>query len=341
MPFFRPAEADPYLPSTMVRRTVGLRGEAMRRRSRMAPAVVLLAVVALATAIPLPVSPARSATLTCAGRPATIVGTAGADVIIGTAGADVIVGLDGNDRIRGGGGNDVICGGSGRDSLSGGAGDDVLRGGPGRDRLAGNVGSDVLIGGAGRDRLRGGAGSDRLVGGSGRDDCSTASTVRSCESGPAAPPPPSPPVARVVHISIDGLRPDAVAPDTMPSLFELRERGAWTGNARTDPDVTRTLPNHTSQLTGLPVAGPSGHGVTYNEDQGRTVHDEAGRYVASVFDVVHDHGGRTGAWVGKQKFNVMDRSWDASTGSPARRPISMASSMEASRSCRSSRMWLT
>jgi len=237
-------------------------------------------------------------------------------VISGTPRADVIVALGGNDRIRGGGGDDIICGGSGRDSLSGGAGDDVLRGGAGRDRLSGNVGADVLLGGAGADVLRGGAGVDRLLGGSGRDHCS-AGTVRSCEWGPATePPPPSVVVERVVHISIDGLRADAITTEAMPNLVAFMDRSAATRNARTDPDFTNTLPNHTSQLTGLPVAGPVGHGVIYNEDQGRTVHDEAEEYVASVFDVVHDHGGRTGAWVGKTKFNALDRSWNADNGAP-------------------------
>jgi subtilisin-like proprotein convertase family protein len=78
----------------------------------------------------------------CAGKPATIVGTAKRDRINGTPRRDVIAVLGGNDLVRGLQGNDVVCGGRGRD---------VLRGGKGRD---------VLIGGAGRDRLIGGAGKD-------------------------------------------------------------------------------------------------------------------------------------------------------------------------------------
>jgi uncharacterized delta-60 repeat protein len=90
----------------------------------------------------------------CAGRPATIVGTAGSDRLRGTPGADVIVALDGNDRVIGRGGNDVVCGGAGDDRLSGGAGRDVLRGEQGRDRLLGGPGRDRLVGGPGRDRVR-------------------------------------------------------------------------------------------------------------------------------------------------------------------------------------------
>jgi uncharacterized delta-60 repeat protein len=79
----------------------------------------------------------------CAGKPATIVGTAGRDRLRGTRRADVIVALGGNDRVIGRGGNDVVCGGRGRDLLSGGRGRDRLSGGPQRD---------TCIGGAARDR---------------------------------------------------------------------------------------------------------------------------------------------------------------------------------------------
>jgi hypothetical protein len=85
----------------------------------------------LASARALTVVPPR-----CAGRPATIVGTAGRDTLRGTSGRDVIVGLGGNDVIEGRGGNDVLCGGRGRDTLRGGPGRDVVRGGPGRDDVS-------------------------------------------------------------------------------------------------------------------------------------------------------------------------------------------------------------
>jgi Ca2+-binding RTX toxin-like protein len=125
--------------------------------------------------------------VTCAGLPATIVGTAGPDILVGTPGPDVIHGLGDNDGIDGRGGDDVICGGpgddillgsegddrlfggSGNDLLSGGAGDDILRGGTGNDRLLGGEGHDRLLGGVGDDRLSGGAGDDLLFGGVGQD----------------------------------------------------------------------------------------------------------------------------------------------------------------------------
>jgi hypothetical protein len=71
--------------------------------------------------------------LRCAGRRATLVGTAGDDVLVGTRSRDVIVAGRGNDTIRGLGGGDVICGGAGADTMLGGNGRDVCRGGRGRD----------------------------------------------------------------------------------------------------------------------------------------------------------------------------------------------------------------
>lgn len=101
----------------------------------------------------------------CAGKAATIVGTAGRDTLRGTRRSDVIVALGGNDRVLAGRGRDLVCGGRGNDRISG---------GPGNDRLRGELGRDTLLGGAGKDRLRGGAGADRCRGGAGRD------TVNSC-----------------------------------------------------------------------------------------------------------------------------------------------------------------
>lgn len=87
----------------------------------------------------------------CAGKKATIVGTAKKNVLKGTKKADVIVGLGGNDVIRGAGGNDLICGGGGADKLFGEGGKDRLLGGGGKDRLVGGPGKDKLDGGPGKD----------------------------------------------------------------------------------------------------------------------------------------------------------------------------------------------
>jgi hypothetical protein len=102
----------------------------------------------------------------------------------------------------------------------------------------------------------------------------------------------------------------------MPNLTRLMEQGASTLNARTDPAYTQTLPNHTSQFTGRSVYGAAGHQVDFNVDQGTTVHAEADTYIASVFDVVHDHGGSTLLYAGKPKFDMMDRNWNGTNGAP-------------------------
>lgn len=110
-----------------------------------------------------------AAAVICAGRPATLTGSAAPDRLKGTAGPDVIAGLDGDDVIDGLGGDDVICGGPGADLLRGGADRDVLKGGAGPDRLRGGPGADRLLGGPGADRLFGGLGVDALIGGTGRN----------------------------------------------------------------------------------------------------------------------------------------------------------------------------
>lgn len=252
---------------------------------------------------------ALAQTITCAGRPATIVGTAGADVLFGTAGDDVIVALGGRDRIYAGGGNDVVCGGDGRDFVHGGPGRDLLNGGRSHDRLVGGNGGDRLLGGAGRDILKGGLGSDRIHGGAGVDRCVSDGQVRLC-------PGEDVPASLVLHVSIDGLRSDFVNETTTPNLHRLRSEGASTLRARTEDEITYTLPGHISQLTGLSALGDGGHGVDYNEDRGDTIHDSAGRYVPSVFDLVHDRGGATAMLVGKEKFFTINRSWNDDNGAP-------------------------
>ena len=155
-------------------------------------------------------------------------------------------------------------------------------------------------------------------------------------SAPDAGPPPAhsvaatdvsrvaPRVDHVVAISVDGLNPDAIrrlGPGRAPALHRLLEDGAGTLNARTERELTRTLPNHTGMVTGRPVLGSAGHGVTFNEDDGGTVRATAGHYVASVFDVVHDHGGSTAFYSSKDKLDLLDRSWDAAHGARDRTGI--------------------
>jgi uncharacterized repeat protein (TIGR01451 family) len=108
---------------------------------------------------------------TCAGKPATIIGTAGPDTLVGTEGDDVIRAFSGDDLVFGNRGGDLICAGLGSDVVRSGAGNDVVLSGPGSDYVRGRRGDDILAGRRGRDRLRGGRGDDLLNGGRGFDRC--------------------------------------------------------------------------------------------------------------------------------------------------------------------------
>lgn len=141
--------------------------------------------------------------------------------------------------------------------------------------------------------------------------------------------------ARVVHsaptvvlLSIDGLAPRFVEnlmdEGLLPGFARLQAEGAFTHNARTEPRISWTVPNHVSMITGRPALALEGapgvlpHLVTDNYDPGDgiTVHQynpELG-YAQSVFDVVHDLGGYTSLFAGKSKFLLIRRSYAAPAG---------------------------
>lgn len=123
---------------------------------------------------------------------------------------------------------------------------------------------------------------------------------------------PDRPAGQVVAISVDGLRPSVLRDlgrKGTPALHRMIRQGASTLNARTLREITVTLPNHTTMLTGRRATGERGHGVVVNVDPGGTVHDAAGRRINSMFDVVHDNGGRTALYASKEKFALFNRSW--------------------------------
>ncbi len=120
----------------------------------------------------------------------------------------------------------------------------------------------------------------------------------------------------VLIISVDGLRPDALQEPLLAHLpaFSRLLRGPHTLDARSDADLTITLPNHLSMLTGRAVDGPEGHGWKQNADppgvkQGGTVHGNKGSYVTSVFDVAHDAGFSTMVAASKTKFWILQQSY--------------------------------
>lgn len=122
-------------------------------------------------------------------------------------------------------------------------------------------------------------------------------------------------VTSVLAISIDGLNPEALrilGRKGTPHLHAFMASGASTLNARTERELTITLPNHTGMVTGRRVeAETGGHGVTWNDDRRRpaTVQAAAGERVESVFTSISAAGGSTALFASKTKFSLWRRSW--------------------------------
>lgn len=115
-----------------------------------------------------------------------------------------------------------------------------------------------------------------------------------------------------VIISFDGFKPDAITllgEKLMPNFHRIIKEGSSTLNARTDPDRTVTMPNHTCMLTGRGVLGGAGHEYIDNRSADRSIHENKGSYVASVFDVAKEHGLTTGLFASKPKFQVFVNSY--------------------------------
>jgi predicted AlkP superfamily pyrophosphatase or phosphodiesterase len=104
------------------------------------------------------------------------------------------------------------------------------------------------------------------------------------------------PIRHVVLVTVDGLRPDAIAAAPAPHLAQALRAGASTLAARS-VDPPETLPAHVSIATGLP---PARHGVTTNKELGRPVG------LATVFSQVRAGGGRTALYYGKAKLMDLD-----------------------------------
>ena len=69
-------------------------------------------------------------------------------------------------------------------------------------------------------------------------------------------------VKRVLIISYDGMRPDAIAQAPMPNLLALIEAGAFAPTTARTIDYPATSPSHASMLSGLCMED---HGVIYNK----------------------------------------------------------------------------
>ncbi len=111
---------------------------------------------------------------------------------------------------------------------------------------------------------------------------------------PTATSTPAPTFQRILIVSFDGLRPDAIAKAKMENVMSLMQAGAYTFGAQTImPSVT--LPSHASMLVGT---CPAKHIVRWNE----YVPENGYALGTDLFDLVHAAGLRTVMVVGKEKL---------------------------------------
>jgi predicted AlkP superfamily pyrophosphatase or phosphodiesterase len=103
----------------------------------------------------------------------------------------------------------------------------------------------------------------------------------------------------IIVISIDGLRPDAIAKAKAKNLLQLIDGGISFSDARTvRPSIT--LPSHISMLTGL---DPDQHGITWNQyrpDYGPVRHETA-------LEIANKAGLHTAIFVAKDKLLHLNR----------------------------------
>jgi predicted AlkP superfamily pyrophosphatase or phosphodiesterase len=105
---------------------------------------------------------------------------------------------------------------------------------------------------------------------------------------------PTPLARRVLILSIDGLRPDAIPLAPMPNLMALMESSAYTLSAQTIR-LSATLPAHASMLTGQ---CPQKHGVDWND----YLPERGFALGTDLFDIAHAAGMQTAMFVGKEKL---------------------------------------
>ncbi len=100
--------------------------------------------------------------------------------------------------------------------------------------------------------------------------------------------------SRVVILSIDGLRPDAISLAPMPNLLKLMQSGAYSLSAQTVyPSLT--LIAHASMLSGL---CPAKHGVDWND----YLPERGYARGTDLFDLAHAAGLKTYMYVTKKKL---------------------------------------
>jgi len=107
-----------------------------------------------------------------------------------------------------------------------------------------------------------------------------------------------PGIKRVLIISYDGMRPDAIALAPMPNLLALMDQGAYTLTNAQTIDYPATLPSHASMLSGLCM------------DKTGIYLDKYFAYMGyskgvDIFDLAHAAGMHTVMIVGKSKLRQL------------------------------------
>jgi len=140
----------------------------------------------------------------------------------------------------------------------------------------------------------------------------------------------------VIHVSVDGVNATRLTSylgtyggTTFSNWKRFIDEGATTLNARTAYAWTDTLPNHTSQLTAMPVDPPSGYpdsSAHFYTDNGEpppypfTIHSNhptSSIYISSAWDVAHDYGLSTSHFSSKTKFVIYEQTWEDGGGPDA------------------------
>jgi predicted AlkP superfamily pyrophosphatase or phosphodiesterase len=106
--------------------------------------------------------------------------------------------------------------------------------------------------------------------------------------------------SHVLVISVDGLRPDAIERFGASTLRRLIREGSYTLAASTIVP-SKTLPSHTSMLTGVP---PERHQVLWNNV---ITADAELVELPTVFGIARKNGFRTAAFFSKAKFQPLQQ----------------------------------
>ena len=134
----------------------------------------------------------------------------------------------------------------------------------------------------------------------------------------AVVPAGAPPVVdHVVVVAVPGLTSTVVRGlgTDVAELARLAQNGASTNQGRTATETTEPDANLVTLLTGRRVfAKRGGHGVGSRKTLPATVHDSAGQYVSSIFDLVHNTSHRTTFVSSRPQTQLLHHTWNKKSG---------------------------